>query len=206
MTFLVFNHLFGFHYFFWHLYFILSSNLLCITCILCFYVKNPVFSLIFLIMSYLNAAILMLFFGMQFLVFIFLLVYAGAISILLLFTLMLLNLKIIFYKNVSFKYFILFFIIIIFFEIILFFYKDYFLLFYYAEITAPDWFSIVFFKNEIESFGVELFLNNKDLVFLSAIFLFLILISSINVVLTVKYSKKQKLELQLKNINKIMKR
>ena len=65
---------------------------------------------------------------------------------------------------------------------------------------------MIFFKNEINSFGVELFVNNKDLIFLSAIFLFLILIASINIVMSVKYSKKQILNIQLKNVNKIIKK
>lgn len=207
MTFLVLNYFLDRNLFnFWNIFFIFFSNFLGITCVLGFYVKNPIFSLIFLIISYLNAAVLMLFFGMQFLVFVFLLVYVGAVSILLLFTLMLLNLKIIAYKNVSFKYFVLFFILIVFLEIVLFYYKDYFLLFYYAEVHSCNWSSAVFFKNEIKSFGLELFVNNKDLVFLSAIFLFLVLIATVNIVLTTKYSKKQKLDLQLKNINKIIKR
>ena len=207
MTFLVLNYLFDSNLLNpWHIFFVFFSNFLGINSVLCFYVKNPVFSLLFLIINYIIAAILMLSFGMQFLVFVFLLVYVGAVSILLLFTLMLLNLKIIFYKNISFKCFTYFFVFILFLEFVLFLFKDYVSLFYYAEIVSINWFSTVFFNNEINVFGAELFINNKDLIFLSAIFLFLVLIASINVVLTVKYSKKQALNIQLKNINKNVKR
>ena len=207
MTFLTLNYIFDKNFFnFWNFFFVLLSNFLGINCMLSFYVKNPIFSLIFLIINYLFAAVMMLFFGVQFLVFIFLLIYVGAISILMLFTLMLLNLKIIFYKNINFTHFILFFVLILILEVILFYHKDFFSLFYYTQNSSVDWFSIYFFKNEISIFGTQLFLNNKDLIFLSAIFLFLVLIASINIVLNLKYSKKQSLSLQLKNINKIIKR
>lgn len=207
MTFLVLNYFVDNNMLnFWNIFFFFFSNFLGVNSVLCFYVKNPVFSLIFLIINYLMAATFMLIFGMQFLVFVFLLVYVGAVSILLLFTLMLLNLKIIFYKNVTFKYFFYFCIFVLFFEFFLFFYKDFFNLFYYFDVNSVNWFSTVFFKNEIANFGIELFLFNKDLVFLSAVFLFSILIASINIVLTIKYSKKQSLSNQLKNLNKNIKK
>ncbi len=207
MTFLVLNYFFDKNLFnFYNFFFVLFSNFCVMTSLASIYMKNPIFSLIFLIINYISSAILMLFFGLQLLAFVFLLVYVGAISILMLFTLMLLNLKIIFYKNINYVFVLIFFFFFFLIQLILFFHKNTFLLFYYTEILSTDWFSIIFFKNEIHNLGVELFVNNKDLVFLSAIFLFLILIASINIVSSVKYSKKQYLDVQLKNINKNIKK
>lgn len=207
MTFLILNYFFDKNLFnINNFIFVLFSNFLCMNAVLSVYMKNPIFSLIFLIINYLIAASLMLLLGLQFLVFVFLLVYVGAISILLLFTLMLLNLKIIFYKNINYSYFIFLIITILFIQLLLFISKYFFLSFNYVEIITESWFSTIFFKNEIENFGFELFVTNKDLVFLSAIFLFLILVAAINIVVSVKYSKKQILDLQLKNVNKNIKK
>lgn len=207
MTFLTLNYFFDKNLFnFYNFIFVLFSNFIGINCLFSIYLKNPVFSLIFLIINYISSSILMLVFGLQLIAFVFLLIYVGAISILLLFTLMLLNLKVIFYKSVNYVYFLFFIITIIFLQLILFSCKDLLLLFYYAEVDSVNWFSIIFFKNEIQNFGLEIFVINKDLVFLSTIFLFLILIASINVVMSVKYSKKQLLDIQLKNVNKNIKK
>ena len=53
--------------------------------------KNPIHSVLFLILAYINASGLFLLLGVEFLALIFLIVYVGAVAILFIFTVMMLN-------------------------------------------------------------------------------------------------------------------
>jgi NADH-quinone oxidoreductase subunit J len=61
--------------------------------------KNPVHSVLFLILAFCNGAALLLLLGMEFLAITFLVVYAGAIAVLFLFIVMMLNLKIVEFRQ-----------------------------------------------------------------------------------------------------------
>ncbi len=56
--------------------------------------KNPVFSVLFLILSFFNLSVLLFLLGLEFLPITFLIVYVGAIAVLFLFVLIMLNIKI----------------------------------------------------------------------------------------------------------------
>lgn len=57
--------------------------------------RNPVISLLYLVLTFLNASIILLLFNCEFLAMLFLIVYIGAIIVLFLFIVMMLNIKII---------------------------------------------------------------------------------------------------------------
>jgi NADH-quinone oxidoreductase subunit J len=71
----------------------MSFNLIFI-CILVFAVDNPVHSVLSLILAFFNAAIILLLFDVEFLGIVFIIIYVGAIAILFLFVVMMLNVKI----------------------------------------------------------------------------------------------------------------
>jgi NADH:ubiquinone oxidoreductase subunit 6 (subunit J) len=56
--------------------------------------RNPVYSVLFLILAFCNFSILLVLIGLEFLPIVFLVVYVGAIAVLFLFVLMMLNIKI----------------------------------------------------------------------------------------------------------------
>ena len=70
------------------------SFCLIIICLLVFIVDNPVHSVLFLILAFFNASILLLTFDIEFLGIIFIIIYVGAIAVLFLFVVMMLNVKI----------------------------------------------------------------------------------------------------------------
>jgi len=65
-----------------------------LSAILVIFVTNPVFSALFLVFSFCNVASLLFFLQLEFLPVIFLMVYVGAIAVLFLFVIMMLNIKI----------------------------------------------------------------------------------------------------------------
>ena len=75
------------------LHLFMSFNLIFI-CILVFAVDNPVHSVLSLILAFFNAAIILLLFDVEFLGIVFIIIYVGAIAILFLFVVMMLNVKI----------------------------------------------------------------------------------------------------------------
>ena len=57
--------------------------------------KNPIHSVFYLVLVFLNTAVLFLFLGLEFFAIIFIIVYVGAIAILFLFVVMMLNIKLV---------------------------------------------------------------------------------------------------------------
>jgi len=57
--------------------------------------KNPVHSILFLVLAFANASILLLILGVEYLAILFIIVYVGAIAILFLFVIMMLNIKLV---------------------------------------------------------------------------------------------------------------
>ena len=73
-----------------HYYFI---SCFFISCFMVFFAKNPVHSVLFLILSFINSAFILLLFKIEFLALLFIIIYVGAIAILFLFIVMMLNIK-----------------------------------------------------------------------------------------------------------------
>jgi len=70
-------------------YLLLIQGIFVILCI------NPILSLLFLISVYLSASVLFFFLGVEFLAILLIIIYVGAISILFIFVIMMLNLRIV---------------------------------------------------------------------------------------------------------------
>ena len=73
-----------------HNYFILFFI---ISCLMVYFSVNPVHSVLFLILTFINAFFILLLFKVEFLALLFIIVYVGAIAVLFLFIVMMLNIK-----------------------------------------------------------------------------------------------------------------
>jgi NADH-quinone oxidoreductase subunit J len=104
---------------------ILLSMIMSINVIL---VSNPIQSLLFLIISFALSSMLFMIMGIEFVSLLIFLVYVGAIAVLFLFIIMMLNLKIVELRNYYLKYLPIgsFIIIFFFFELCLFFYMEFY--------------------------------------------------------------------------------
>ena len=100
------------------LLFYLFSSMTLISGVMVIQARNPVHSVLFLILVFFNAAGLLILLGLDFFAMIFLVVYVGAIAVLFLFVVMMLNVKIFTFDLTKF-YFLCFLIFIIFFVQIL---------------------------------------------------------------------------------------
>ena len=200
MIILIYKFIFTELYFF-ELMLIFFLNLIIINCILSFYASNPIYSLLFLIVNYIIAGILFLINNYIFLGLIFILIYVGAVSILLLFTLMLLNLKFIYYKNFNKKYIFMFFSLIIILEFLFLIAINYNLISYESSYNF-NWFEIFNKKNDLLFISIELYENYFILIFIISLFLLMSLLASVNIVNSLKNSKKQEAYIQLKRYSK----
>lgn len=182
--------------------FIIICNLIIINTIFAYFSNNPVITLLYLVINYILVAFLFLYNGFIFLSLMFMLIYVGAVSILLLFTLMLLDFKILYYKNFDYK-FLYFFIFFVFLTQILymsivcanfeFFSKD--------DDIYINYFNFIFDENEALNLGCELFINNFKIFIILGLFLLCMLIASVSIVSSRKTSHKQNLYVQLKQYN-----
>lgn len=87
------NFFFNLSFFTFFNFFILF--LLILSSILVVFVKNPIHSILYLVVVFFNATTLLLLYDIEFLALIFLIVYVGAISVLFLFVIMMLNIRVI---------------------------------------------------------------------------------------------------------------
>ena len=69
-------------------------SLLLISSIFVIFAENPVHSVLFLILSFFNVSCILLLFQVEFLSLLFLIIYVGAIAVLFLFVIMMLNVKV----------------------------------------------------------------------------------------------------------------
>ena len=180
-------------------------NLLIINTINSYFMKNPIYSLILLILNYALGGLLFIYNGLVFMGLVFILIYIGAVSVLLVFTLMLLNLKTIYYKteSVSIFYFLIFFIFFVEFFSFFFCLKNYEISFFDYYLYT-NWFKILFMKSNFVNIGYQLIVLNSELLLIVGLLLLVILVASVSMVITLKDSKKQEKYSQLKNYNKII--
>nr|WAX04117.1 NADH dehydrogenase subunit 6 [Polysiphonia sp.] len=88
-------------------YFLISSSALCVI-----FSENSVYSIFFLILTFCNVIFLLLLLGAEFLAFLLLIVYVGAIAVLFLFVIMMLNIKTT--KQIPIKQFFVYYLPVIF--------------------------------------------------------------------------------------------
>lgn len=183
---------------------IIFLNIILLCSLASFFVKNPIYSLFFLILNYVIVGFIFILNNFAFLSLIFMLMYVGAISILLLFTLMLLNLKYIYYKTINknvmnILIYFLFFLQIFFF---IFMFNKYSII-YKENNYFFNWFLIFILKNDLNVMSIELYLKNSSLIFIVALLILMALLASVNIVNSLKTGKKQDSFFQLKNYNKL---
>ena len=73
--------------------FYIFSTIIVLSCLGVVSSKNPVYSVLFLILAFINSAILFLFLNAEFLAMLLIVVYVGAVAVLFLFVVMMLNVK-----------------------------------------------------------------------------------------------------------------
>lgn len=141
--------------------------------------RNPVISMLYLVVVFLQSSILFLLLGAEFLFVLFLIVYVGAVAILFLFVIMLLNLRVVesyntFYNYMPIGLFVGFYFLLF---IIFFLSTDFstatFLDFTLVENYSQSWSSFLFFKSNVYSMG-ELLYNYYNHFFLLAAWLLLL--------------------------------
>ena len=187
----------------YHIIFLfLSLNLILFNTIFIYFMKNPIYSLILLILNYLLAGFLFIYNGLVFIGLIYILLYSGAVSMLLVFTLMLLNIRTIYYKSISISYCYNFYIFIFSLSILLFvIIKKNTNIYYFDEYLYLSWYNKVFLKSDFVDLGYEIFINNINLLLIISLFLTFILVASTSIINNYKISKKQDMFKQLK-VNK----
>ena len=178
-------------------------NLLILNTLNSYFMKNPVYSLILLIVNYSLAGLLFVYNGLVFIGLIFILIYVGAVSVLLIFTLMLLNLKNIYYKTENNKIYYVLLVFVFFTEIVFiaFCVKNYENSFFDYYLYT-NWFKILFLKSDFVNIGYQLIIFNSELLIIVGLLLLIILVASVSMVISLKDSKKQEKHSQFKNYNK----
>ena len=118
--------------------------------------KNPIVCVFWLVLAFLNAAFLLLLLGMEFLPLLFAIVYVGAIAILFLFTVMLLNIKLVEINENNSRYVPIGMVVGF-----IFLYQIYFSLTEGLTSWSPEWevydFSSIISVSDIETLGVLLY-------------------------------------------------
>ena len=133
-------------------FFYFFSFILILSSFLVIFVSNPVHSVLFLIFTFFNAAIIFLIFKAEFLAMTLLIVYVGAVAVLFLFVVMMLNISESIIKEGFLRYFPFGLLLISIFLI------ELFMIFYSDEIIFPE--SGLIKINEIMNLGMD---NTKSL-------------------------------------------
>jgi NADH-quinone oxidoreductase subunit J len=159
---------------------------------------NPIHSVLFLILTFCNAAVILFLFGLDFLALIFIMIYVGAIAILFLFIIMMLNIK---NESTTGRDFIPF----IFFSILSFTLQLLFILekIFYDGNIETEYFNFQIIAdnlNNIEILGQVLF-NCFLICFLLAGFILLVAMIGA-IVLTLNFSSKRKNELSTRQLSR----
>lgn len=146
--------------------------------------KNPLHSILFLILVFANMSLLLLIQKIEFLSLIILMVYIGAIAVLFLFVIYMLNIKIIELNEMNSSYLLgisLVFIIIIFELIINFLFSnsDSMNVAYTANLFVEDWSNIFYHLSNIKIIGINLYFANYFLFIIISVILLLAMIGSI---------------------------
>lgn len=159
-------------------------------------VKNAVHSILFLILSFISGSIILFCINLEFFAIVFLVVYLGAIVVLFLFIIMMLDLKILNAKQhimdfFSYQNFYLYFIII---EILIFINKDFITYLNYNDdsllwtkennlsidnLSYYNYWSAIYYNAPIRTIGKLLYCEYKDSFLLCGVILFISMIGSI---------------------------
>jgi len=156
--------------------------------------KNPVHSILFLILVFLNTAMLLISLGIDFLGIFIIIVYVGAIAILFLFVIMMLNIKLTELNEEIYNYLpIGFFFGLLFLVLFSFFILDTTSLSHLANSNAVDWINLFKIKgNNLVQLGVILYTTYLPQLMLAAIILLLAMLGVIVLTFTQITSKQNR--------------
>lgn len=149
--------------------------------------NNPVHSILFLILVFCNISFILILLNVEFIAVIFLIVYVGAISVLFLFVVMMLNLKLVTLQETFWRYIIVGFFISLFFLFELFFIfkntnNNFFLFFnfqYFYYFFEKDWILLFNTPTNIEILGMYLYTYGLYPLILIGLILLVAIIGSI---------------------------
>ena len=146
--------------------------------------KNPLHSILFLILVFANMSLLLLIQKIEFLSLIILMVYIGAIAVLFLFVIYMLNIKIIELNEMNSSYLlgISLVLFIVFFELLinfLFYNSDNQNISYTANLFVEDWSNLFYHLSNIKIIGINLYFANYFLFIIISVILLLAMIGSI---------------------------
>lgn len=183
-------------------FFFLFSILIIINALLVIFSSNPIYSIFYLILVFLNGAILLLLSFIDFLSIIILVVYVGAIAVLFLFVVMMMNIKTILLQESLYRYLPLGFLICFCFLIEIFFILN-FEFFKNVDLsviqlnylTLTNWFLLLNHQMLISSLSECIFAYKWIYFIISAIVLFLAMVGAI--VLTHSVKKRNLIKSQL---------
>ena len=138
---------------------VLLLNILVGSLLLTLFQKNPVYSLIFLIFSFLVFSLFLLVIGVEFIALLFLVIYVGAISVLFLFVLMMLNIKYLILERRSFYFFYGLLIGSFFFFLISYFFlmAGGFFDIIIDNFSFNKWVALINYKSDLESLGLVIY-------------------------------------------------
>ena len=184
--------------------FYLLYILIILSALLVIFSENAVYSVLFLILTFCNTIFLLLLMGAEFFAFLLLVVYVGAIAVLFLFVVMMLNLKKTSLINTEKHFF--YFIPLVFLTFWFFFnlifdlntYFDKFNIIQHPKLIFVDWFVELNTLTNIESIGNVLY---TDYCFLFIVSSFILLVSMIGVIVLTIHQKTNYV-LKRQNINK----
>lgn len=147
------------------------------------YVSNPIQSLLSLIVCFALSSMLFMILGIEFISLLIFLIYVGAIAVLFLFIIMMLNLKIVELRNYYLRYlpigsFIIFFF---FFELCLFIYVEFF--FTYADHGYTEWVDFLLLEDDIYAISTIIYTYYGIYFFCLALILLVSMIGSIILVI-----------------------
>ena len=185
--------------------FIFFSSMTLLSSLLVITVQNSVYSVLFLVLSFISSAGILLILECEFLAFMFIIVYVGAIAVLFLFIVMMLDVKITNSNRFLFKYFPIGLIIGIIFSLeTLVITNKYFKHNYYSdsiyENSYVNWFDKIDTFSDVESLGQVIF-TQYVLQFLVAGNILLLATISV-VVLTINTSSNKKTQIIFKQITR----
>jgi NADH:ubiquinone oxidoreductase subunit 6 (subunit J) len=144
------------------------------------WVKNPVVSVLFLVLVFLFSILVFMLLGVEFLSLLILVVYVGAIATLFIFIIMLLNLRIVELVDIFLNYLpIGSFLGLVFFLEIFFFFKLSYFVYDQYNFFFIDYVNFLYLKSNLLLLGDVLFNYNSMFVIIAALILFVSMIGSI---------------------------
>lgn len=145
--------------------------------------NNPVISLISLIFLFLNSCILLITFEVEFLSFIIIIIYLGAVTILFIFTLILLNIKNYELNQINFKYYPSSFLLILTFFVIIMWFSFHYGSLNWLNRVEYEWINQMNSILIVEGIGLLLFKLEINYLIFSSLILLLSMIAAISITL-----------------------